>query len=308
MPRISVIVPVYKVERYLHRCVQSILAQTLADLEVILVDDGSPDGCGAICDEYAGKDGRVKVIHKENGGLSSARNAGLALAAGEYIGFVDSDDHIEPTMYEALLTALEGSGADMAICNYAYVDAQGQVDERMQALSDLTDGVLSREEALKKLYTATPAYSFYVTAWNKLYKKSLFDGLRFPEGRLHEDEFTAHGLVGRCQRIATVGQTLYRYVQRGGSIMNTRVTARSLDGVYALLDRYEFYARAGMGAQAKAVLASAAWKLCVLLEQLPRDAKKEAAQALKRLLPVTLRVRPKSALRLAWHWLKYQTR
>ncbi len=306
MPRISVIVPVYKVEDYLHRCVQSILSQTLKDLEVILVDDGSPDGCGVICEEFAAKDSRVKVIHKENGGLSDARNAGLDMATGDYIGFVDSDDHIRPTMYQRLLQALEENGADMSLCNYAYVDGQDRVDGTMRC--SMESGVLSRSAALERLDTASPDYSFYVTAWNKLYKRSLFDSLRFPVGKLHEDEFVAHHIFDRCRCIAVVGEELYRYVQRSGSIMRGGVSVRSLDGVYALYDRYEFYLAQKMLLQAKEVLSSATWKLSTLLGQLPREAKKEAARAVRLLMPAALRKRWKSALLLSVRWLRYLQR
>ena len=122
--KISVIVPVYKVEKYLNRCVQSIASQTYENLEIILVDDGSPDNCGVLCDEWVQKDSRIKVVHKENGGLSSARNAGVAVATGAYVGFVDSDDYIHPQMYEKLYEALVENGADISICGCDYVDEE----------------------------------------------------------------------------------------------------------------------------------------------------------------------------------------
>lgn len=301
MRRISVIVPVYKVEGYLRRCVQSILDQTFKELEVILVDDGSPDGCGAICDDFAARDSRVKVIHKENGGLSDARNAGLDAATGEYIGFVDSDDHIEPTMYEALLGALEEAEADLSICNFAFVDEENVADG---ITPPLTDEVLTRRQALERLGSDGENYVYFVTAWNRLYRRRLWEGLRFPVGKLHEDEFTAHRIFDRCEKIATVGQVLYRYVQRGGSIMSGGASVCSLDGVYALRDRAQFFLREGMKTQAVATLAAAQWKLCRLLGQLPREAKKEVEKAVKMLLPALLRSYPVGAVKLCFGWLR----
>lgn len=239
---ISVIVPIYKVEKYLRRCVDSILAQTYGDLEVILVDDGSPDGSGMICDEYAQKDSRVRVVHKKNGGLSDARNAGLEVATGEYIGFIDSDDYIHPQMYEKLLTALEQTGSQISLCGYAYVDEQtGAFDESYLSLNPITTEVLSRMQALEKINSYRSDSFFYVTAWNKLYKRELFANARFMKGKLHEDEFIVHHLINMASSVATIEDILYYYVQRSGSIMNSRVTEKSLDIVEAMLDRYAFY-------------------------------------------------------------------
>ena len=152
MPTISVVVPVYKVEPYLDRCVESILAQTVTDLEIILVDDGSPDSCPAMCDAWAAREPRIRVIHKPNGGLSSARNAGVDAARGAYIGFVDSDDYILPDMYRRLLAAIREHDAELAICGYAYVDQEsGAVDAVETGKSPLKDEVLSREQAYEKI-------------------------------------------------------------------------------------------------------------------------------------------------------------
>ena len=299
MPRISVIIPVYKVEDYLDRCVRSVQKQTLSDLEIILVDDGSPDGCGALCDRYAAEDSRIKVIHKENGGLSSARNAGLSLATGEYIAFVDSDDHIEPTMYEVLLRALEEGEADLSLCNYAFVDETNAADGRKPPL---TDAVLDRRQVLERLGGDEAEQVYYVTAWNRLYKRSLWANLRFPEGKLHEDEFTAQQIYDRCEKVATVSQVLYRYVQRSGSIMGS-VSVRSLDGVEALCERAEFFLREAMMPQARRTLAAAQWKLCQLLASLPRKDAPQAYKAARSLFPLLVH-RPKSAVRLALRCLR----
>jgi len=247
-PLISVIVPVYKVESYLHQCVESILNQTYQNLEIILVDDSSPDNCPAICDEYAKKDSRIKVIHKENGGLSSARNAGLDICTGEYIGFVDSDDYLDVAMYQKLLKSLFDCKADMAVCGYTYVDEEGNVLAD-KAKSPIENGIFHSEEIFSKM-VADRGW-FYVTAVNKLYKKQIFDELRFPEGKTHEDEFTAHYIIEKCTVITTVKNCLYFYVQRKDSIMHSEKKTLSCDKCWSGYDRYFFFKRKGYSEYAK---------------------------------------------------------
>ena len=170
MPEISIIVPVYKVEKYLDTCVRSILEQTFADFELILVDDGSPDRCGALCDAYAAEDERIIVIHKENGGLSSARNAGIEAARGNYIGFVDSDDSIAPDMYHFLYENMKKEQADLSMCGLFDVYA-GREPKRLPEYYR----VMGPEEAVEMVLKAETAS---VSAVNKLYKKEIFDGIR----------------------------------------------------------------------------------------------------------------------------------
>lgn len=235
---ISVIVPVYKVEKYLCRCIDSIIAQTYANLQIILVDDGSPDESGAICDYYAAGDSRIKVIHKENGGLSDARNAGLEAACGSYIGFVDSDDYICPDMYEKLYNAVMACNADMAVCNFRYVDENGNdIEERNNALP-VRNEVIAGRTALAR--TLDDKGWYYVTAWNRLYSRRLIRDIYFPEGKLHEDEFIAHRVYSKAVRVACVADVCYMYVQRGGSIMQTGYGIHNLDAVEALEQRFEF--------------------------------------------------------------------
>ncbi len=230
----SVIIPIYKVEKYLRRCVDSVLAQTLSDCEIILVDDGSPDNCPEICDEYALNDSRIKVIHKENGGLSSARNAGIKIATGEYIGFVDSDDYVEPNMYETLYNALQESGADMAVCEYAIVDEKGAVKSK----SIVEKGVFTPFEMFEKL---DKLGGYYVASWSKLYKKTILKNNLFPEGRLHEDAFTTHRFFGESNKIVCVDKVLYNYLERPNSIMTATYSEKRLDVVDALIERYFYY-------------------------------------------------------------------
>lgn len=236
MPTISIIVPVYEVEPYLQKCIDSILAQTFRDFELILVDDGSPDSCPAICDAAAAKDSRVRVIHQKNGGLSAARNAGLDAAKGKWIGFVDSDDYIAPEMYETLLRRIQKDGAQMAVCSYTYVDEAGRDLGRKSPITK--EEVLDRVQAMDRLGGDRSWY--YITAWNKLYQQKLFKTVRFPVGKLHEDQYAAHRLYWQCEKISVVAKPLYYYVQRGGSIMQSRKKAVRIDEIDAQLDRAEF--------------------------------------------------------------------
>lgn len=262
---ISVIVPIYKVEKYLKRCVDSIINQTYKNLEIILVDDGSPDGCGSICDEYAEKDSRVRVIHKENGGLSDARNAGLDIAAGEYIGFVDSDDYIAPEMYEVMLGRLTETGADTAVCNCLCTGDMDDYREQFNRSEAMKDCVLNRDAALEKL---TEKYGWvYVTAWNKLYKKRIFDNIRFPKGKIHEDEFIIHRVIGESGKIACINQRLYYYFQRRGSIMSARSINAEMDACEAFADRARYCLSIRHSAQAVYYLDTAVGKLMLFCRE-----------------------------------------
>ena len=225
-PLLSIIVPVYKVENYLPKCIDSILAQTFTDFELILVDDGSPDDCPALCDAAAEKDARVRVIHQKNGGLSAARNAGLDAARGAWIGFVDSDDYIAPEMYEVLYQAVQSTGADLALCDYAEVDEAGTPCPPMHV--SLSEGELTGQELLKR------ASGLMVQlAWNKLYRRAIFTQLRYPEGKLNEDLFLIPEVCLQIQKAVVVPKALYYYVQRGGSIMSGNKTLRHFDAAEA---------------------------------------------------------------------------
>lgn len=255
---ISVIVPVYKVEQYLPKCIDSILAQTYTNIEVILVDDGSPDKCGQIAEDYAAKDRRVRVVHKPNGGLSSARNAGVDIARGAYIGFVDSDDYIHPEMYARLYAAIRASSADMAVCNYAWLNEDGTLSETDLQTQKIAAGILDRSAAFAALFDRCNIS--YVTAFNKLYKYSLLNAVRFPEGKIHEDEFTVHHFFAQCSRIACISDILYYYVQRRGSI-TSGYGLSNLDVYDAMLDRYRFFKKNGYQAFAVGTLTRSMYSL-----------------------------------------------
>lgn len=230
-PKISVIVPVYKVELYLRKCLDSIVRQAYRNLEIILIDDGSPDNCGAICDEYAEQDNRVRVIHQSNGGLSSARNIGLETATGDYIGFVDSDDWVEPEMFQLLIEKLGSSGADIAICGRA----EEYPDMRILRVCPKSC-VMQREEALKALLENDVIQNF---VWDKLYRRELFDELRFPEGKSYEDMAIMHKLFLRSQKVACITETLYHYRQRRDSIVGDVSLKNRLCHYEAAIKRYE---------------------------------------------------------------------
>lgn len=236
--KISVIVPVYKVEKYLEKCIDSILNQTYLNIEVILVDDGSPDNCGNICDMYARKDSRVSVIHKENGGLSDARNVGMQEITGDYLLFVDSDDYIESDMLAVMYKRMKEDDTDLVICNFSYVDEEGNLIAEKNQNSPISNEVLTCGEAFSRL--GCDKYWYYVTAWNKLYRRWIFNDITFPKGKIHEDEYIAHYVLAKCNKISCVEQSLYMYVQREQSIMNSEYTIKNLDVIDAFCSRVLF--------------------------------------------------------------------
>lgn len=231
--------PVYNVELYLDKCVESIVNQTYKNLEIILVDDGSPDKCAIICDKWAQKDERIKVIHKKNGGLSDARNIGIELAKGEYIAFVDSDDYLEADMYEKLFSAMIKNDADIAMCNFNCVN-HADKEIKNQVLSRnliIKNECLTRNECFNKILTSFN----YVVAWNKLYKRQVFEKIRYPVNKIHEDEFVIHHLFNASKNIVCIEDCLYNYVQVNTSIMGQSYNVKRLDYLNALYDRYLFY-------------------------------------------------------------------
>ncbi len=214
-PLISVIVPVYNTEKYLAQCVNSILAQTYSNIEIILVDDGSQDSSPAICDDFAGKDARVRVIHNENGGVSAARNTGLDTARGEIVTFVDSDDYISPDMYMKLYGLMRDNDADIAMCSYMRVDASGNLCGDSQSSGNTE--IITGDEALYRL-VMPGFFGEYVDLWNKLYKAKLFGNVRFPQGKRHEDGAKIHWLFGGSRKLAITQERLYFYRLHGESV------------------------------------------------------------------------------------------
>lgn len=223
--KISIIVPVYKVEKYLNRCIDSILNQSYKNIEVILVDDGSPDNCGKICDEYLLKDNRIRVIHKENGGLSSARNAGLDIATGDYIGFVDSDDWIEPKMYETLIENVIKYNAQISVGGVVDLLEEGN---KYTSIKSTFDGnikieCLNKEDAMKKFFLGS------WSAWDKIYKREVHEKIRFPEGEINEDEAIAMQILDNCEKIVYTNEVFYNYIKRSDSITTSEFSEKKLD-------------------------------------------------------------------------------
>lgn len=236
-PVISVIVSIYNVQAYVEKSVQSIVNQTYKNLEILLVDDGSTDNSGKLCDAFAKNDERIKVIHKVNGGLSSARNEGIKVATGEYIAFVDGDDWIDEDMYEGMLSAILKHDADIAICNYKEISKKGIRDT---SSDDIV--VFEGRETLKVFIEEDVNYQIQNAAWNKLYKRSLMGELRFPEGKLFEDIVYTTKLLAGSKRAVYVNKAYYNYIfDRSDSIMNSKKVERLLtDQIPAYQEKGEF--------------------------------------------------------------------
>ncbi|MGM9597611.1 MAG: glycosyltransferase family 2 protein [Eubacteriales bacterium] len=251
MPEISVIVPVYNVERYLRQCIDSILAQTFRDFELILVDDGSIDQSGKICDEYAQKDNRVIVIHKKNGGLSDARNAGLDIAIGEYIGFVDSDDYIDTRMYEKMYREIKNTSADIVCCAMDYFyDGNSRMTGKWP---DISEAILyERKDFIDNFYPVTKEI-IRASACNKLYCKYVFDTVRFPVGKKYEDSFARLDILNAANQVLVLPDALYFYRQRNGSIMST-VSESDMDEVEFVYHYYLFFIEKRLKEQSKFAL------------------------------------------------------
>ena len=221
-PLVSIIVPVYGVEAYLEKCVRSILGQDMPEFELILVDDGSPDACGEICDRFAGQDNRVQTIHKENGGLSDARNAGIDAARGEYLSFIDADDFVEPTYLSFLLSLMQAAtGCKVCQANH-FVERNGKSGPAYPTEETTVFSTRNAYEAV--LYHDRVD----VSAWGKLYHRSVFDSLRFPKGRLYEDTFVFGDVLNSTPSYVFGGSPQYHYVQRENSIVNRGFSEKTL--------------------------------------------------------------------------------
>lgn len=231
--KISVIVPIYKVEQYLERCIQSILCQDIQNMEIILVDDGSPDKCGSICDQYAKEYENIKVIHKVNGGLSDARNAGIKEARGEYISCIDSDDYIEGQMLSELCELLDSTKADIAVSGINTV---------------VNDRIVHTDKYEFKIYEAKDAIcamlyekKFWVAAWNKIYRKELFEDYLYPKGRLYEDYYLTPRLMHRANKVVVSDKVYYQYCIREDSIMGMSDDKLSEDIIYNSVENINFF-------------------------------------------------------------------
>ena len=241
MELVSVIVPIYKVEEYVRGCIESICAQTYRNLEIILVDDGSPDGCGAICDRYAEMDDRIHVVHKKNGGLGAARNTGALHATGKYILFVDGDDRICEELVRWTVKAAEENAADVVMFDFQEEDAGGNKGERF-TFHLPPDHVISAEQEPRLIMESC-------SAWNKLFLRAFWEqrGFAFPQGRIYEDLGTIPTVMVRAERVVYIKKPLYRYLQREGSIMHSKDFSRNYsDRTAAANSVLDFFKKNGL--------------------------------------------------------------
>lgn len=238
---ISIIIPIYKVEAYLHECLDSVVNQSYTNLEIICVDDGSPDECGNIIKKYMANDQRIKLIEKENGGLSDARNAGLDICTGNYVFFLDSDDFLALNAIETLFHTAKEYTADIVIGNFVQFDDGSNPHKGHDfALPPfVTDGISAYEKAYGDYYLQLNI------AWGKLYKASLFKILRYPVGRIHEDEFTTYKAIIAAKHVAYVNTPLLFYRVRPGSIMRQCFSTKSLDKIEAFKERALYFQTCG---------------------------------------------------------------
>lgn len=233
---LSVIIPIYNVESYLDRCMESIVNQTYKNLEIIMVDDGSPDNCPELCDEWQKKDKRIRVIHKKNGGLSDARNKGIEIALGDYISFVDSDDYIDLDMYRSMIEALERTSAGISTCGrYSY--RNGEITEKHTSTKEV---VLTSIQAIDELLRGGLIEE---AAWDKVYKKELFDGIEFPVGEINEDMPIMPFLFEKANKIVCTGRPFYYYCENLGSITHAaynekkRVVIKHIEKVSGYIEK-----------------------------------------------------------------------
>lgn len=231
---ISIIVPIYNVEEYLPECIESLINQTYKNIEIILVDDGSKDNCGSICDEYAKKDNRIIVIHKENGGLSDARNKGIDISKGEYLTFVDSDDVVSTQFIEKLYKMILENNCEIAICDYIRFENEIPKDENIQVEVE----TVSNLEILTRVYDENVKM---IVAWNKIYKKELFEQIRYPVGKINEDQFTTYKVIYNANKIAVSNEKMYYYRSNPNSIMGSNFNEKRLQVLEALEERMQFY-------------------------------------------------------------------
>ena len=232
---ISVIIPAYNVEKYIEKCVDSITNQTYKNLEIILVDDGSTDNTGRLCDCFAKNDQRIKVIHKQNGGLSDARNFGIDIAKGKYILLIDSDDYVDSIIVEFLYNDLKNNNADISTCLAQDFLENSKI--KLKENGKNFNSVLGTESALENLMYLK---NVTVSAWGKLYKKELFNNIRYPKGKLYEDLPTTYRLFSNAKIVSMNTKKLYYYLIRKGSIMNSKFTKKRMDSLYFAKEETEF--------------------------------------------------------------------
>lgn len=273
---ISIIIPVYNVAPFLKECVDSVIFQTYSNLEIILVDDGSTDESGDLCDQYAVKDGRITVLHQRNMGLSCARNSGIELADGKYIFFLDSDDYIHPQLIESLYNILVQNVADIAFCAHQSVQEKEKVE--FQFINSCDASVIETitgQECIRRFQSDDSIDMIVV--WNKLYKREYFENLRFPAGKVHEDEFVTYKILYPLEKCYYVKSKMYYYRNRSGSIVNQKFSMRYFDKVEAYYGRMEYFRERNKNLYCQALrkyLTSTAWGIIKLKETFPQEKNK----------------------------------
>ncbi len=233
--KISVIIPIYNVENYLRKCLDSVVNQTYKNLEILLVDDESSDSSGLIADEYAQKDSRIRVFHNKNMGVSGARNYGLDHMKGDYVAFIDSDDYVDLTYFEKLYKALKDTASDMSVCGFDYIFENRDNKFKIKHLFPNRTRVLGKEQALKNIFSYSRRTVSFTTAWANLAKKELYQGVRYPLRKIVEDMYTTYKLYLNADKIAYYNESLYFYVQRTGSIVNSPFTLEKT----SMIDLYD---------------------------------------------------------------------
>lgn len=238
-PLISIIVPIYNVEQYLEKCIDSLQSQSLNEIEIILVDDGSPDKCGEICERYAKNDCRIKVIHKPNGGLSDARNVGIKNASADFLMFIDSDDWIDSKTCETIYRASEDNNADVVVFGMKLVYDDGRIVQRHKGVVSKTPTHL---ECMRSLIYHIPDAGIFNNACNKMFRRELFDGITFPVGRCAEDQGTVYKVLHKAKRVYVVEELFYNYYQRNGSISYVDFSPKlACDRFFLGLERIDFF-------------------------------------------------------------------
>ena len=286
MAMISVIVPVYKVKPYLRRCIDSILGQSFSDFELILVDDGSPDGCPAICDEYAAKDDRVHVIHQENGGLSAARNTGIewafANSDSQWLSFIDSDDWVHPEYLKRLLDAALEHQVSVSVCGYA--ETKGE------------EPLIKKKDIAAAVWTPEAFFSEHnvnaTVAYGKLYQKKCYAEIRYPIGKIHEDQFTTYKILFDAEQIAVISSPLYFYYQNADGITKSNWSPKRLACIEAHNEQIEYFIKNGFHCaylrSAKALL----WEIATQIGEVSqlKPSHKKSLRQLKRTLRKDIRL------------------
>ena len=241
MDLVSVIIPVYKVEEYLDKCVESAVNQTYKNLEIILVDDGSPDNCPKMCDDWAKKDKRIKVIHKENGGLSDARNFGIEKATGEFYIFLDSDDKMDLEEIEILYSTLKKHDADVVMSDIIFVSDLNETPKLNK--ESYSEEVVEGEDIFRLIFNKQ--YPMIMSAWAKIYKKEVFKDIRYPKGKIHEDEFVIHRILDKIKKFVYISAQLNINLHRSNSICSSKFNKKRFHAIESRIERVEFCEKKG---------------------------------------------------------------